>query len=182
MKRVLDGLSSTRFYIDMAIFLGVMLGNVLAWCVHLVTWWLRQHGLKWIGVFGGLCSVPLAFLTLVGVLSDFFHFYVWCCAALLWIGIVSIGCLQSRWIAGEKDPGIFAVWAFVAEILLSFVVAFIGLCCAFTSSVAFDSPINAYLLTFSLTLLLLAIFRPLVVRYSQRFWHLIRPEHIEPAP
>ena len=162
-----------EYSIDMTFFLALIGGNVSAWLVHCAAWWLRLHSLKWIGVFGFLCGAPLASLSLMALLSGWF---VW---QWMWLLLLGIGWLQSRWIEEETAPMFFAVWALFAEALLAFFLYAVLM--TFVAPVSIRQFEDIYFWTFLATLLLLAVFRPLVVRYSQRFRNLIRPEHTKPT-
>lgn len=160
---------------DMTILLAAIGGNVSAWLVHSVAWWLRLHGLKWIGVFGFVCGAPLAFICFIALLLGLIAWqWVW-----LFILVLGIGRLQSRWIKEETAPVFFAVWALFAEALLAFFLYAVLM--TFVAPVPTRQFEDIYFWTFSATLLFLALFRPLVVRYSQRFCNLTRPECTKPT-
>ncbi len=158
----------------MTIFLAAILGNVLAWCVHVFMWWLRLHKLKWISTLGFIFGAPSSLITL---------FLAWFVSWVLLVPLIVIflvGFLQSRWIEEETAPIFFAVWSAFTEFVAATIVFF---CAAIVPAFAAwpDRIAMIYALSFGITLLLLAIFRPLVVRYSQRFRNLIRPERAEPT-
>lgn len=163
----------------MIIFLAVILGNTSAWLVHSGTWWLRLHGLKWISFFGFLCGALPVFLSLMG-LHVGGTIYGWVTWRPLWLVILGVGWLQSRWIKEETAPVFFAVCALFAEVLLAQIL-YIGMMTLVAPKILVWRSQNVFFWTFWTTLLLLAVFRPLVVRYSQRFRTLIRHEHIEPT-
>ena len=161
----------------MTIFLAVILGNVLAWLVHGVAWWLRLHKLEWSGGLGCLCGFPLAFLSVL-LIVPVSKLTWW--LLLLWLVIIAIGLLQSRWLREEAPQYFLAIWSAFAEFVLALVVS-ISISFTFVSSRHLYQVVDIYGLSFWLTLLLLAIFRPLVVRYSQRFRNLIRPQRTKPT-
>ena len=167
IERVLDALSSTRFCKRMTILLAAILGNLLAWCVHAFMWWLRLHKLKWVSTLGFVFGAPLSLITLF-----FASFTSWGLLTPL-IVIFLVGFLQSRWIEEETAPVFFAVWSafteFALAVLVFFSAAIIPSFAAWPDRIAM-----IYALSFGITLFLLAIFRPLVVRYSQRMWNLIQ--------
>jgi hypothetical protein len=92
------------------------------------------------------------------------------------VGKIQSNCLKS---ASEFGP-LTAAFAFAGELLIvQFVAVTLDVSPLARRLVIVDKVF--FSLAFCTTLLLLAIFRPLVVHHSQRFRSLIRPERAKPT-
>jgi len=189
----------------MTILLAAIAGNVLARMVHAATWWLREKCLWLLAICGfvlnGLSAVAAFLSVMVGYGMGMSHgdtsaaenaainaqadkdivrmLTIW---LALTIVLALVGCWHRRLLKSKsKTRYAFSVGAVYAEAIAPsfFLLPFVENIARTSSGLTWNDVNDNksyFRWAFWASLLLLAIFRPLVVRYSQRFRNLIRPE------
>lgn len=172
----------------MTILLAALLGNVCAWCVHVFTWWLRERHFKiaaFIGVLLGI-GYTMALILIInndskiaGRRTDF------SIASIItsWAAFLMFGWLQSYYSSLYSYKRMLMMSAaFAAE----FVAALLAYGAVFLAPIYIKFPLlfeitgeGVFSTLFWITLLFLAIFRPLVVRYASLFRELMRSKSVE---
>ena len=169
----------------MTFIFAALLGNVLAWCVHAFTWWLREKFLVVISAIGCCFSGVCFFIVLLWAAFDLLNlvvendttftistFFVICLIALFFAGV---GWAQSRLVDNSRlkfEMPFVAMSAFVAEFVFVTVFVFFAVNVGFNGNVA--RPIVFYV--FFGTLLCLALIRPQVVKVQEWLWQQVRPQ------
>ncbi len=183
----------------MTILLAAILGNVGAWMVHGLTWRWRERAVLSISLLGMLCAFFLALGTWTMTETTLYwaHLHairqkkpydsggLWSLLigeGVLWLLLIALGFWHRRFLRKEQGEVIWlAFFAIFTETAIA-ILLFLRFTLIPISNQAEMQAHDVFSLVFWNTWLLLTIFRPLVARYSQRFWKLIRPERIEPTP
>jgi magnesium-transporting ATPase (P-type) len=108
----------------MAFVFAALLGNFLAWCVHIVAWWLREKCLWLIGLAGyliGALSIAVLFL-LIGITGmrrdsapenikqyaeeDAGWNELLMQVAVIWFAVALLGFCQRNWVGVERNSSL----------------------------------------------------------------------------
>ena len=170
----------------MTLLFAALLGNVLAWCVHTFTWWLREKCLLLMVLCGtvitALC-LPLTYFAIQMVFwngddlepsyRDFSKWPHLFFVATPWILCFVIATFHKRFISKNEFAYAGAFCALMVEIFLA---VFVCVYIAFKIGNYPNDNENISIWTFAITILILALIRPQVVKVQKWLWQQVKPQ------
>ena len=179
----------------MTLLFAALLGNMMAWCVHALAWWLRERALLLLCICGVLViAVALVLTFLFGWLVLDFGMPVsgpkppqeliknsyWLLVAnltFIWfffaVVATAIASLQKKFFTAQPVNTAIAFCALICEltIALLLVTCIVFNTKTFTPNVGMNLCAN-----FCITLFILALIRPQVVKVQKWLWQQVKPQ------
>ena len=165
----------------MIFLLAGFLANICAWCIHIVTWWLREKCLWLIGSIGSLCILYYSFAVIV-ITSFGYWNELW---PLGLLGLLTLFAASRQASKVSKDnserPAFMFFGACFTEVTLAILVwnAMPALSQKVSSSVRLYDSFGAKSVEFWFfwpTLFILALIRPQVVKAQKWLWQQVKPQ------
>ena len=180
----------------MTFIFAALLGNFLAWCVHAFTWWLRERALLFLCICGVLITAVALVLTfLIGwfllnfdmpvsgpnppqeQLSKKSYWDFIANIAFIWfffaVVATAIASLQKKFFTAQTVNTAIAFCALICELT---VASLLVTCIVFNTKTFTPNVGIIVCASFCVTLFILALIRPQVVKVQKWLWQQVKPQ------